>query len=119
MSFQWPFHQRYGYGSEAAVYKAEDGRWRMDGFASGGGWVRLPIVLEAASTKELVDLYFLTSGYSRDWRILSALAEKPLSEVKDQLAVLDPDRKQALNAGILHFMTEYPDYNAWSPEDFS
>lgn len=91
----------------------------MDGFASGGGWVHLPIVLEAASTKELVDLYFLTSGYSRDWRILSILAEKPLNEVKDQLAVLDPDRKQSLNAGILHFMTEYPDYSTWSPEDFS
>lgn len=109
----------YGYSGEVSVRKGEDGRWRMDGIASGGVWAYLPIALEEATTRQLVELYFLTSGHSHDFRIPYALAEwKPLEEVHAQLDLLDPLRRRELTDGILAFMESYPEYHTWSPEDF-
>lgn len=108
----------YGYGSGVTVHKSEDGRWRMLGLATGGAWAYLPVATESASVKELVELYFLTSGQSRDWRILSALAERPLDEVKKQVGLLNKSQQQELKAGIFRFMETYPNYHSWSPGDF-
>lgn len=109
----------YGYESQVTVYKSDDGRWRMDGFASGGSWVFLPITLEEASTKQLAELFFLTSGHSRDWRILSVLAEKPLAQVQEQLDLLTSEQQEELREAILTFMEENPDYCTWTANDFN
>lgn len=108
----------YGYGAEVCVRKSDDGRWRMDGFASGGSWVYLPVAPEEASTEQLMELFFLTSGHSRDWRILPALMEHPLEEIQEQLETLDNDQLQAFISGLKTFTEENPDSYTWSPDDF-
>lgn len=113
-----PLAGYYGNGGEANVRKGTDGRWRMGGLASGGGWAKLPEAPEEASTQRLIEMYFLTEGWSRDWRILSALAERPLAEVQEQLGLLGTAQKQELTEGIFRFIKEYPDYTAWRPDDF-
>ena len=107
----------YGYGAEVSVGKAGDGRWRISGFASGGAWVHLPVAPEEATTEQLMDMFFLTSGFSRDWRILSALMERPLEEINAQLKRLDTQQLQEFISGLKTFTEENPDSYIWSPDD--
>ena len=109
----------YGYGSEVSVGKAGDGRWRMEGFASGGSWAHLPVAPEEATTQQLIDMFFLTSGFSRNWRILSVLAERPLAEVQKELGLLNSERRDELSEAILFFIEENPDYGTWTANDFA
>ena len=108
----------YGCGYEVGVCKGEDGRWRMGGFNSGGCRVRLPVPPEEATAQQLAEVFFLTSGFHRDWRIPYALAEKPLAEVREALELLDPERREELTAAILNFVEKHPDYCAWTASDF-
>ncbi|MBE6961940.1 MAG: M56 family metallopeptidase [Ruminococcaceae bacterium] len=114
-----PLAGYYGDGGEATVQKGTDGRWRMSGLASGGSWVQLPEAPGNASTQRLIEMYFLTEGWSRDWRILSALAERPLAEVQEQLQALTAEEKRELTEGMLGFIREHPDDTTWKPEDFA
>ena len=109
----------YGYGSEVSVGKAGDGRWRMEGFASGGSWAHLPVAPEEATTQQLIDMFFLTSGFSRDWHILSVLVERPLAEVQKELGLLNSERRDELSEAILIFIEENPDYRTWTSKDFT
>ncbi len=107
----------YGYGSEVGVRKSEDGRWRMNGFASGGSWAHLPVAPEEATAERLMELFFLTSGFSRDWRILSAIVECPMEEIRAQLETLDTRQLQEFLSGLKTFAEENPDSCTWSPDD--
>ena len=66
----------------------------------------------------LMELFFLTSGHSRDWRILPALMEHPLEEIQEQLETLDNDQLQEFISGLKTFTEENPDSYTWSPDDF-
>lgn len=107
----------YGYGAEVSVRKSDDGRWRMDGFASGGSWVYLPVAPEEASTEQLMELFFLTSGHSRDWRILPALMEHPMEDIQEQLETLDAQQLQEFISGLKTFTEENPDSDTWTLDD--
>ena len=107
----------YGYGAEVSVGKAGDGCWRIAGFASGGSWAHLPVAPEEATTEQLMELFFLTSGFSRDWRILSAMMERPLEEIQTQLETLDTQQLQEFISGLKTFAENYPDSCTWSPDD--
>ena len=109
----------YGWGAEVSVKKGTDGNWHITGLATGGSLVNVPYVLSEANTKQLVDLYFLTGGQTRDWHILRELAERPLEDVRAELKALNPTQAQELQQGILGFMESYPDYCSWTPNDFT
>ena len=109
----------YGWGAEVSVKKGADGNWHITGLATGGSLVDVPYVLSEANVKQLVELYFLTEGQTRDWHILRELAEHPLDDVRAELNALDPTQAQELRQGILGFMESYPDYHTWSPSDFA
>ncbi len=106
----------YGAGSEVKVKIGEDGRWRMEGFASGGAAIDLPIAPEEANAKQLVELFFLSSGFSRDWRILSAMCERPLEDIQAQLGALDTWQQQELISELRTFCESYPDICSWHPD---
>jgi len=107
----------YGYGAEVSVGKAGDGCWRIAGFASGGSWAHLPVAPEEATTEQLMELFFLTSGFSRDWRILSAMMERPLEEIQIQLETLDAQQLQEFISGLRAFEETYPDSCTWAPDE--
>lgn len=107
----------YGYGAEVSVGKAGDGHWRISGFASGGAWAHLPVAPEEATTEQLMELFFLTSGFSRDWRILSAMMEHPVEEIQTQLETLNVQQLQEFISGLRAFAENYPDSCTWSPDD--
>jgi len=109
----------YGWGAEVSVKKGADGNWHITGLATGGSMVDVPYVLSEANVKQLVELYFLTEGQTRDWHILRELAEHPLDDVRAELNALDPTQAQELRQGVLGFMESYPDYHTWSPSDFA
>lgn len=109
----------YGWGAEVSVKKGTDGNWHITGLATGGSLVDLPVSWAEADAKQLVELYFLTGGQTRDWHILRELAERPLEDVRAELNTLEATQAQALRQGILGFMESYPDYHTWSPSDFA
>lgn len=109
----------YGWGAEVSVKKGTDGNWHITGLATGGSLVNVPYALSEADTEQLVELYFLTGGQTRDWHILRELAEHPLDDVRTELNALDPTQAQELRQDILGFMESYPDYCSWTPDDFT
>ena len=105
-------------GRYVYVVKSEDGNWHMAGMATGGATATLPGALEDATTGQMIEWYFLTEGWTHDWRILYYLAEKPLEEIKEQLNGLETEQRQELTDALLEYVTAYPNYAAWKAEDF-
>lgn len=109
----------YYWGREVQVRRNEDGDWHLDGLNSGGCTVRLPIVPEEASAQELTEMFFLTDGFTHDYRLLYYLAQKPLDEVLEQMNALKGEQRESLRSAIIDFIEDYPDYTAWTTRDFS
>ncbi len=112
-----PHAGTYGWAREVNVHKHADGYWRMDGFASGGSGVSLPIDIEKVSARELMELHAMTSGLSHDWHIMRCLAKFPIEEVRAQLETLLPAQAAALREAFADFAEEYPDYIEWPVEE--
>lgn len=100
----------YYWGREAYVEKDEHGNWYLEGLNTGGTSVRLPVVPEEASVQQLIEMYFLTEGFTHDYRLLYYLAERQVDEVTAQLEKLEEERKEKLTDALLVFIEEYPDY---------
>ena len=107
----------YVHGMEVSVRKLEDGNWHMTGMGTGGAMVGLPVNLDSATTRQLMELYFLTSGTTHDWRIIYRLGETPVEEVRACLNELEPQQRQELTEALKAFVTTYPDYAVWKAED--
>ena len=112
-----PHAGTYGWAREVNVHKHADGYWRMDGFASGGSSAQLPIDIEKASARELMELHAMTSGFTHDWHIMRCLAKFPIEEVRAQLETLPPAQAETLREAFADFAEEYPDYMEWSAEE--
>jgi len=110
----------YGYGGQVHVHKYSDGKWRITGISSGGAAADLPANPDTADTATLLDMYFLTGGFSHDMSIPFSLIQKPLDEVKEALDLLSDAQRQQIIDEIIHFIEQYPTYNinAWTSEDF-
>ncbi|MBO4676351.1 MAG: M56 family metallopeptidase [Oscillospiraceae bacterium] len=97
-----------------------DGTWRLLAMGSGGATVWLPYGLgwdfpdERLSTEQLLDLYFLTSGNTRDWRLMHAMAQKPTEELREEMNKLSEDRRQEL----LRSMEAYNENTADRDDDW-
>ncbi len=98
-----------------------DGTWRLLAMGSGGAAVWLPYGLgwdfpdERLSTEQLLELYFLTSGNTREWRLMRAMAQKPAEELREEMDKLPEDRRQEL----LRSMEAYNENTAdWGEGDW-
>ncbi len=98
-----------------------DGTWRLLAMGSGGATVWLPYGLgwdfpdERLSTEQLLELYFLTSGNTRDWRLMRAMAQKPAEELREEMDKLPENRRQEL----LRSMEAYNENTAdWGEGDW-
>ncbi len=109
----------YSWSREACVQRGEDGNWYLEGLNTGGSSVRLPVAPDEATVQQLMEMYFLTDGFTHEYLLLNYLAEKPVDEVLAQLDALEDEQRAALRAAILKFIEEYPDYTTWTAEDFA
>lgn len=109
----------YSWGAEAQVRRNANGDWYLEGLNSGGCTVRLPIAPGEASVQEVIELFFLTDGFTHDYLLLYYLAEKPLDEVLAQMNTLGDEQREILRNAIFDFIEEYPDYTTWTTGDFS
>lgn len=116
---QGPYAGWYRYAQEADTRLGEDGNWHLWGLNTGGTSARLPANLETASAQELAQLYFLTSGFTHDWRIPFHLTQRSLSEVQDALAALPEQYCQELTDCIVDYALEYPGDCSWSRDDLA
>jgi hypothetical protein len=112
-----PYAGYYVHGMEVHVRKLEDGNWHMTGMGTGGASVGLPVSVDYATTKQLVELYFLTEGFTHDWLIVYRLGETPVEEVRECLNELEEQQRQELTEALLYHVTTYPDYAIWKAED--
>ncbi len=104
---------------EVNVVKCEDGNWRMVSMGTGGAEVYLPAALDNATTKQLMELYFLTEGQTHDWWIRDRLLRKPLEEVKQELNMLGLGYRLQLSKALLEYTVEQPHLAAWTADDFN
>ena len=109
----------YSWSREAQVQRDENGNWYLEGLNTGGCTVRLPVSEQEASVQELIELFFLTDGFTHDYLLLHYLAEKPLDEVRAAYDALEAQQREILKSAIIDFMEEYPDYSAWTAENFA
>ena len=103
----------YGLGSEVTT-ALEDGVWRFKGMGSGGATVWLPYGVgygfpteHDLTAEQLMELYFLTGGQSRDWRVMHALALKPAEEVLQAMEKISEEQRQALLDNMERYNGEY------------
>lgn len=102
----------YYWGREAYVEKDENGNWYLEGLNTGGTSVRLPVPPREASIAQLMEMYFLTEGFTHEHRLPYCLAELPVDEVLTQLEQLEEPLREDLTDALLAFVEEYPDYVA-------
>ena len=115
----------WGSGVSAAL---EDGLWRFQGRFTGGGCGWLPYGVgygfpadKNLTAEQLVELYFLTWGESRDWRVMYALAQKPAEEVLQAMEKRSGEDRQALLEGMERYNGEYGvfgNYGFFDPETY-
>jgi len=108
-----PYAGWYVWGGEVTA-ALEDGVWRFLGMGTGGSCVWLPYGVgcgfpadENLTAEQLMELYFLTWGESRDWRVMHALAMKPAEEVLQAMEKRSEGDRQALLEGMEQYNEEY------------
>lgn len=109
----------YRWSREVCAAKGADGNWHITQINTGGSFAALPCDVDTATAAQLAELYFRTSGQSRDWRILNALTHRPLNEVQSAIRALDAEQAAQLRQGILTFFNTYPDEGIWSASDLT
>ncbi len=102
----------YCWGREAYVEKDDNGNWYLDGLNTGGTSVQLPVPPREATIEQLMEMYFLTEGFTHYHRLPYGLAELPVDEVVAQLEQLEEPLREDLTDALLAFVEEYPDYVA-------
>lgn len=102
----------YHWGREAYVEQNENGNWYLEGLNTGGTSVQLPVPPREATIEQLMEMYFLTEGFTHYHRLPYCLAELPVDEVVAQLEQLEEPLREDLTDALLAFVEEYPDYVA-------
>ena len=105
-----------------------DGTWRRLAAGTGGACVWLPYGVgydfpaeHDLTAEQLMELYFLTGGESRDWRVMHALALKPAEEVLQAMEKLSGEERQALLEGMERYNGKQGvtgEYGSFDPEAY-
>ena len=101
-----------GWGREVLVEKNADGDWVCTDWGTGGYSVLLPFRLEEASLEELLDAFFLTSGFTHQWRTAKYIAAQPLSELNRLPELLEGRTKEEIGdfgSTMTALYREHPD----------
>ena len=108
-----PYAGWYVWGGEVTA-ALQDGVWRFLGMGTGGSCVWLPYGVgcgfpadENLTAEQLMELYFLTWGESRDWRVMHALAMKPAEEVLQVMEKRSEGDRRVLLEGMEQYNEEY------------
>lgn len=101
----------YEWGGGTSVHRDQDGNWRTNGIATGGEFVRLPHDLGFATADQLLEMFFLTRGTTRNWvlpeRILQMPGEK-LTALPEALAQRTEDEIAVFREELLAFQENHP-----------
>ena len=117
------FGDYYSWGRE--VYVALDQEadlWRVRDAGTGGYSAVLPFDMAAAPVSELVDAWFLSSGFTHDYRLFYYLCDRPLSDLTNLNSALDRrrgDEADAFLRGLRSHMETYPDYHTLTLSDIA
>lgn len=104
-----------------------DGTWRLLTMGSGGARVWLPCGVgwdfdfEKLTTKQLLDLIFLTRGKTRHWNLIHELAQRPAEEVKAELEKRSEEQRQEVLRSMEDYNGEYSvieGYGSFDPETY-
>ena len=104
-----------------------DGTWRLLAMGSGGARVWLPCGVgwdfdfEKLTTKQLLDLIFLTRGKTRNWNLMHELAQRPAEEVKAELEKRSEEQRQEVLRSMEDYNGEYgviEGYGSFDPETY-
>ena len=109
------FGDYYPWGQETyVVLDQEANLWRIQGAGTGGYAAELPFDLSSATVSDLVDAWFLSSGFTHDYRIFYYLTDKSLTELADLNDALDRrsgEEAEAFLLGMKSHMEEYYMYH--------
>lgn len=109
------FEDYYSWGMETyVVLDQEADLWRVRGRGTGGYAAELPFDLSSATVSDLVDAWFLSSGFTHDYRIFYYLTDKSLTELADLNDALDRrsgEEAEAFLLGMKSHMEEYYMYH--------
>ena len=109
------FGDYYPWGQETyVVLDQEADLWRVRGRGTGGYAAELPFDLSSATVSDLVDAWFLSSGFTHDYRIFYYLTDKSLTELADLNDALDRrsgEEAEAFLLGMKSHMEEYYMYH--------
>lgn len=109
------FEDYYSWGMETyVVLDQEADLWRVWDRGTGGYAAELPFDLSSATVSDLVDAWFLSSGFTHDYRIFYYLTDKSLAELADLNDALDRrsgEEAEAFLLGMKSHMEEYYMYH--------
>lgn len=116
-----PDSQGYcGYGSQVYVVKNADGGWAIRDRGTGGYFVQPPVEYEKATAAQLVEVFRLTEGETRDWRVpyyLLALPGAELSRLPAAMDDLTEEEARELCRLLEKNLDRTKETGAWTRED--
>lgn len=109
------FEDYYSWGREVYVALDQEANlWRVRDRGTGGYTVTLPFDMSNAPVSDLVDAWFLSSGFTHDYRLFYYLTDKSLAELADLNDALDRrsgEEAEAFLLGMKSHMEEYYMYH--------
>ncbi len=100
----WP------YGAEVHVIKGEDGNWLCNGWGTGGGSVLLN---DGEGLAYLVDCFWLTEGWTHDWRLPYSILDMTDEQLKELPALLDQRTEAEAKEFCAHLGNMLREYDYW------
>lgn len=117
------FEDYYPWGLETlVVLDQETNLWRIRDRGTGGYTVSLPFDLATAPVEELVDAWYLSEGFTHDYRLFYYLCDRPLTDLTGLSDALDRRSREEAEAfllGLKSHMEEYPDYHNLTLSDIT
>ena len=96
--------------------------WRIRDRGTGGASASMPFDMSAAPVSELVDAWFLSSGFTHDYRLFYYLCDRSLSDLAGLSDALDRrsgEEAEAFLLGLKSHMETYPDYHTLTLPDIA
>lgn len=113
----------YEWQREALAMQKEDGSWELVELGTAGMYVYTPVSTISGhwgagfTSRELLDVYFVTLGRTHDFHIPRALMRRPFEEFKAVFDTLTPEEQQDVKTCLLA-QGKYDDPDAqWFADD--
>ena len=108
------FADYYSWGREVYVALDQEANlWRIRDAGTGGYAVTLPFDMAAAPVSDLVDAWFLSAGFTHDYRLFYYLCDKSLTELADLNEALDQRSREEAEEFLLGFKSHMEEYYSY------